>query len=516
MRLRIKSDEPCSSKSQAMLDSPISPVGRIAKRNACLLNGLDLKSGGSYAEGMVGTIPDFNIRAIQECVPAITSILDGGRAEDLRADIIDDLQKQLENLLAENIDYQRNITGEMSFLTTGDYPTDDLSHRLMPDYELREVIAPVETKLKKERSITVDDQIPSCSKAEIADDEEVVSDAVSSMEEDADNEPYCVLDIPHRFWTWSREYLGHVDAKFIKEFEQEFYQRYHSDYLTEMFVNEPFKYRKIEQLKNGRHLNGNSPAKKPLNGYTNGDIKQNGHTNGKTNGVFKMVKNLVTAYVDEYKTPKKQRKLSLEDKTRNLSILNRFNGYHSNGMEPEQDEDHEDGKLNNIATILSECYGNGVSEYDSEESRDSFLYTKETSNDEETMDIDDIELEGDFDYLNINEENKEDGDTWDEVSLELLRAQKKLSRLSKKTTATLVKSKRLLEAEHSHWVTSRLLNKADEELFAKVDKPGSFDYEACVASWMKRQEAFQNHYMVEFVQNKGKASPESPIKLSKN
>lgn len=85
----------------------------------------------------------------------------------------DDLQKQLENLLAENIDYQRNITGEMSFLTTGDYPTDDLSHRLMPDYELREVVKPeVITKMKREKSMTVDDQTPSCSKLEYVEEEE--------------------------------------------------------------------------------------------------------------------------------------------------------------------------------------------------------------------------------------------------------------------------------------------------------------------------------------------------------
>lgn len=57
------------------------------------------------------------------------------------------------------------------------------------------------------------------------------------MEEDADDEPYCVLDIPHRFWTWSREYLGHIDPKVLKQFDQEFYQKYHPDYLKDLFVN---------------------------------------------------------------------------------------------------------------------------------------------------------------------------------------------------------------------------------------------------------------------------------------
>lgn len=80
------------------------------------------------------------------------------------------------------------------------------------------------------------------------------------------------------------------------------------------------------------------------------------------------------------------------------------------------------------------------------------------------MDADDIDFDQELDYLNINEEGKGDGDTWDEVSLELLKTQKKLSRLVKKTSGTLKKGKHLLEAEHSHWVTSRLLNKADEEV----------------------------------------------------
>jgi hypothetical protein len=47
------------------------------------------------------------------------------------------LQFQLEHLLADNLDWQKNIYGEMTFLSTGDYPTDDLRSRPMPSYELR-------------------------------------------------------------------------------------------------------------------------------------------------------------------------------------------------------------------------------------------------------------------------------------------------------------------------------------------------------------------------------------------
>lgn len=48
------------------------------------------------------------------------------------------MQFQLENLLADNVDWQKNIFGEMTFLSTGDYPTDDLHSRLMPSFELRD------------------------------------------------------------------------------------------------------------------------------------------------------------------------------------------------------------------------------------------------------------------------------------------------------------------------------------------------------------------------------------------
>jgi hypothetical protein len=48
------------------------------------------------------------------------------------------LQFQLESLLADNVDWQKNIFGEMTFLSTGDYPTDDLRSRPMPSYELRD------------------------------------------------------------------------------------------------------------------------------------------------------------------------------------------------------------------------------------------------------------------------------------------------------------------------------------------------------------------------------------------
>lgn len=82
------------------------------------------------------------------------------------------------------------------------------------------------------------------------------------MDEREVDEPYCVLDIPHRFWTWVREYIGHIDEKFLRDFDQNFYQRYQSEEMDEYFINEPFKYKpskhqkEPESSKHPKHLNG--------------------------------------------------------------------------------------------------------------------------------------------------------------------------------------------------------------------------------------------------------------------
>lgn len=68
-----------SAHSSPKGSSPNSP-GRVAKRNARLLSGLDLGTGqhaaGYSAEHLVGTIPDFSIRRIQEVCPAISHALE--------------------------------------------------------------------------------------------------------------------------------------------------------------------------------------------------------------------------------------------------------------------------------------------------------------------------------------------------------------------------------------------------------------------------------------------------------
>lgn len=68
------------SSSPSPKNSPASPTGRVAKRNARLLNGLDLggahHAGGYSADSLVGTIPDFVVRRLQDFCPSIGQVLD--------------------------------------------------------------------------------------------------------------------------------------------------------------------------------------------------------------------------------------------------------------------------------------------------------------------------------------------------------------------------------------------------------------------------------------------------------
>ncbi|CAD5226484.1 unnamed protein product [Bursaphelenchus xylophilus] len=502
MRIRTKSDEPCSSKSLETL-SPVSP--RIAKRNANLLNGFDLKNGGSYANNQLGTIPECVIKQTYECLPALKTALES-KLEDKWPEITYDLQFQLERMLAENIDYQKTVNGEVMFLTTGDYPTDDLTNRPMPSYDLRRSQSAEKPRGRKQKSVPFDEQ-PSCSKFE-CDEEDAGSDVVTSCGEMEEEQPYLVLDIPHRFWTWAREYLGHIDDKFVTQFNKEFYQRYHPAFMSDLLINEPFKYNgngvkaaKSNGVSNGTPkrlsvCNGNGAPK--LSGIENGVSKANGNGNP---AVFGLMKNLVSAYTDEFKpSPKKGKLESPLSKKRKFDFLNGYNGY-SNGIENEKKEPVNENELMEMAAALTDCLGpiSMMPEYESEESRDSFAVSStskealSTENVVESIEKKDLD---EFTFLKINEDGKDGDQKWDEVSLELLNVQSKLDKLLRKTTPILERCKHGLESELAHSISTRELNKADEKLFSIVDdlSVGRATFEDCVKAWNDRQKSFVKHY----------------------
>lgn len=147
-----------------------------------------------------------------------------------------------------------------------------------------------------------------------------------------------------------------------------------------------------------------------------------------------------------------------------------------NGLEAEEEEPVQisDRLMQEMAFLLADCVApvSGASDFEDEESRDSFLDS--TRGGALLMPDPDLTMraedggspsfrESQLIKVDLEGAAAEDED-WDEVSLELLEAQKKLERLLRKTNPILKRCKKKLEAEHAHWATNRALNEADDEV----------------------------------------------------
>nr|CAD2191781.1 unnamed protein product [Meloidogyne enterolobii] len=123
--------------------SPDSPgFGRVAKSNARLLNGLDLTRKSSGSSSYLGTavvLPELKTFELSEKCSTLSKLLKtcGNGVSDSARKLgveqqLTSLQFELEELCAQNIDYQSTIHGEITYLTTGEYPTVNLQNRPLP------------------------------------------------------------------------------------------------------------------------------------------------------------------------------------------------------------------------------------------------------------------------------------------------------------------------------------------------------------------------------------------------
>uniref|UniRef100_A0A914CX46 Uncharacterized protein n=1 Tax=Acrobeloides nanus TaxID=290746 RepID=A0A914CX46_9BILA len=145
--------------------SPLSPVGRVAKRNAKLLNGLGaVATRDSYSEAVVGTLPDLAPFDYEEECPTFSRLIDEDNEED---------NLQIEELVIED--------GMSDF---GSSPDEDAHHRVS------------------------------------------------------------ILDIPQRYWSWTREYLLKIDEPFVKNWFENLVKRFNEETCKKLYINEPFKCRK--------------------------------------------------------------------------------------------------------------------------------------------------------------------------------------------------------------------------------------------------------------------------------
>ncbi|KAI3414139.1 hypothetical protein GPALN_011600 [Globodera pallida] len=198
--------------------SPDSPViGRIAKSNARILNGLDLnveKRSGGVCVDVFGILPDLKTDELNvDRYPHICNFLETGR-KSLDVETLHLMQHELEELISLNVDSQKTIHGEITYMTTGEYPTIDLARRLMPKYELLKKRE--QQKLRKRC-----EQTPELGLADLG--------ILSSPEED---EAPNILDVPNRFWTWAKEYLRPISKATVREFKDKLFDRFVGAHYT--------------------------------------------------------------------------------------------------------------------------------------------------------------------------------------------------------------------------------------------------------------------------------------------
>ncbi|KAL7079056.1 hypothetical protein ACQ4LE_001636 [Meloidogyne hapla] len=203
--------------------SPDSPgFGRVAKSNARLLNGLDLtrKSAGSSSYlGTAVVLPELKTFELSEKCPTLSKLLktcgtgisDAARKSGVEQQLTS-LQFELEELCAQNIDYQSTIHGEITYLTTGEYPTVNLKNRPMPIYCCvgKEEMQKLAERVKR--------SVPTPTSMSLAD--------LGILSSPEDEEAPHILDVPHRFWTWAKEYLRHISLDYVNEYKEKMLDRF--------------------------------------------------------------------------------------------------------------------------------------------------------------------------------------------------------------------------------------------------------------------------------------------------
>uniref|UniRef100_A0A1I7V9P0 DUF4378 domain-containing protein n=1 Tax=Loa loa TaxID=7209 RepID=A0A1I7V9P0_LOALO len=167
---------------------------------------------------LVAPAPDFaEFDYFHECpkLLAVTSDEDCQNVAVAFSDL-DKLQIELEQMLVHTTDHQKKIYGEITFLTTGDYPSDDISSRLMPVYELK-----------------TSDPLPSCSKE--IEREPIVEDPCTNGEINWLDEGFDVwppVNLSQKFWIFTREYLDPVDEEYLHQWWSNIVQLFSNDGIS--------------------------------------------------------------------------------------------------------------------------------------------------------------------------------------------------------------------------------------------------------------------------------------------
>uniref|UniRef100_A0A7I4KJL1 Bm4614 n=1 Tax=Brugia malayi TaxID=6279 RepID=A0A7I4KJL1_BRUMA len=169
---------------------------------------------------LVTPTPDFaEFDCVREC-PKLLAVTSDGDCQNVAVAFsdLDKLQIELEQILVHTTDHQKKIYGEITFLTTGDYPSDDISIRLMPVYELK-----------------TSEPLPSCSKE--IEREPIVEDSCMDGEINWLDEGFDVwppVNLSQKFWVFAREYLDPVDEEYLHQWWLSIVQLFKNDSVSKL------------------------------------------------------------------------------------------------------------------------------------------------------------------------------------------------------------------------------------------------------------------------------------------
>ncbi|VDK46721.1 unnamed protein product [Anisakis simplex] len=220
--------------------SPTDDKSMVPRLNGAL-SPLHTRRGACGGDMAISVRPDF---ATYDLYPFKTWLDEVTQGEGLRrlCDNTMQLQEELDKMLVHNIDHQRKLAGELQFQTTGEYPADDISNRLMPKVQLldHKVASASQRRERTDKSVF---------------DEEFEQESVNS----GDDFGWPPLDLPRKLWVWLRQYIDPIDEDFIVSWKHEIMDRFMPENMAKL--HEMGSGKKVKSV----HLIGSRVRKTSLN-----------------------------------------------------------------------------------------------------------------------------------------------------------------------------------------------------------------------------------------------------------
>ncbi|KAI1726607.1 hypothetical protein DdX_03329 [Ditylenchus destructor] len=467
MSLPSTSKAHATYRRQESTTSPISPVGRIAKRNAMKLNEVDITNMGSRNVGRLENFaampPNLKMSSLQDKLPIISA-----QETILSMEQQIGLQKASEDIMAEINDNMRILHGEVRYLESGEYPTVDLSTKIKPQFDLK----PRARRLTEQNSIG----------------QNILNElALNSSPEDEEDTHASILDIPKRWWTWTRPYLRHVDDDFIKQFKVKVVDRFDEANLDK-FLNQGSgsgaMSRKVRE-ENGISHNGKlgsqtSKATKRRINHEDNPLETPSRINRRDTRISRskpespskvyLATNVVSSHQKEKDHKPKDKQVSFTANGVESNVNNSYedcNGYiaQCNGIKTEKANGYlpsaPHSPVGSIAEQDVKKFAYQLAMHGAENGYISPQAPSELLND--------INDESTANGL-LNGDQDDDDGAMDEVSRELKKKQKELRDLLHKTKPIIMQLYERAEAERAFYQCSQNLDAADDKLFELARK----------------------------------------------